>query len=480
MTYSSRLIDHYENPRNIGSLDKLDSNVGTGLVGAPACGDVMKLQIKVSPEGLIEDAKFKTFGCLTSNAPINTPTCVKKIKDLNIGDEVLAWNGERIVNQKIRDIIKHSVDINDLLVVTFRRKSSRKNINAGTFSLICTKEHIFWNANNQPVEAQQLQVGQELYEITEHELRILTNIRHRANFKEKSSVRMKEWNKNFDHSVLPQNQPGFICKDPVTMKKKQREASLKKWQDSEYIKKWQEGMSRRDWSLPTSIEQTYINLFEENNVAAVWSAGKIWIQTINGPASPDFIVPGKKKCIEVYTKRMPKFMQDRSEESNYVEQRRQQLATAGYDSLFLAIEDIETALPKVQNFIHNGIKIVNISPITHLNQLRGCERDGKTVIVYDLKLDDGAHVFFSNRVGSHNCGSAIAASSLVTEWVKGKTLDEAASIRNTDIAQHLSLPPVKIHCSVLAEDAIKAAIEDYRKKQMEPAHEESSSATTGN
>ncbi|HEX2113365.1 MAG TPA: Fe-S cluster assembly scaffold IscU [Alphaproteobacteria bacterium] len=64
------------------------------------------------------------------------------------------------------------------------------------------------------------------------------------------------------------------------------------------------------------------------------------------------------------------------------------------------------------------------------------------------------------------CGSAIASSSLVTEWVKGKTLDEAASIKNTQIAQHLALPPVKIHCSVLAEDAIKAAVADYRKKQQ--------------
>lgn len=63
MAYSEKLIDHYERPRNIGSLDKNAPDVGTGLVGAPACGDVMKLQIKVSPEGVIEDAKFKTFGC---------------------------------------------------------------------------------------------------------------------------------------------------------------------------------------------------------------------------------------------------------------------------------------------------------------------------------------------------------------------------------------------------------------------------------
>ena len=63
MAYSEKLIDHYENPRNVGSLDKADPDVGTGLVGAPACGDVMKLQIKVNDEGVIEDAKFKTFGC---------------------------------------------------------------------------------------------------------------------------------------------------------------------------------------------------------------------------------------------------------------------------------------------------------------------------------------------------------------------------------------------------------------------------------
>jgi len=63
MAYSEKVIDHYENPRNVGSLDAADEDVGTGLVGAPACGDVMKLQIRVSDEGVIEDAKFKTFGC---------------------------------------------------------------------------------------------------------------------------------------------------------------------------------------------------------------------------------------------------------------------------------------------------------------------------------------------------------------------------------------------------------------------------------
>jgi nitrogen fixation NifU-like protein len=79
-----------------------------------------------------------------------------------------------------------------------------------------------------------------------------------------------------------------------------------------------------------------------------------------------------------------------------------------------------------------------------------------------IMVEDG--IITDARFKTYGCGSAIASSSLVTEWVKGKTLAEAQTIKNTEIANELALPPVKIHCSILAEDAIKAAIEDYRKK----------------
>jgi len=84
------------------------------------------------------------------------------------------------------------------------------------------------------------------------------------------------------------------------------------------------------------------------------------------------------------------------------------------------------------------------------------------VMKLQIRVEDG--VITDARFKTYGCGSAIASSSLVTEWVKGKTLDEAASIKNSEIAEELALPPVKIHCSILAEDAIKAAVEDYRKK----------------
>ena len=84
------------------------------------------------------------------------------------------------------------------------------------------------------------------------------------------------------------------------------------------------------------------------------------------------------------------------------------------------------------------------------------------VMKLQIKVIDG--IITDAKFKTYGCGSAIASSSLVTEWVKGKTLDQAATIRNTEIAQELALPPVKIHCSILAEDAIKAAIADYRSR----------------
>ena len=88
MAYSEKVIDHYENPRNVGSFEKGDESVGTGMVGAPACGDVMKLQIKVSDDGLIEDAKFKTYGCGSAIASSSLITEWVKGKSLDEAAEI--------------------------------------------------------------------------------------------------------------------------------------------------------------------------------------------------------------------------------------------------------------------------------------------------------------------------------------------------------------------------------------------------------
>jgi nitrogen fixation NifU-like protein len=97
MSYSDKVLDHYNNPRNVGSLDKNDPTVGTGMVGAPECGDVMKLQLKVNPEtGVIEDAKFKTFGC--GSAIASSSLATEWVKGRTV-DEALAIKNVEIVNE---------------------------------------------------------------------------------------------------------------------------------------------------------------------------------------------------------------------------------------------------------------------------------------------------------------------------------------------------------------------------------------------
>ena len=92
MAYSDKVIDHYENPRNVGTLDKDDNNVGTGMVGAPACGDVMRLQIKVNDQGIIEDAKFKTCGC--GSAIASSSLITEWVKGKSLDDALAIKNSE--------------------------------------------------------------------------------------------------------------------------------------------------------------------------------------------------------------------------------------------------------------------------------------------------------------------------------------------------------------------------------------------------
>jgi len=119
MPYNEKVMDHYENPRNVGSFDKDDENVGTGMVGAPACGDVMRLQIKVGEDGVIEDAKFKTYGCgsaiassslLTEWVKGRTLQQAKEIKNTDIAEELSLPPVKIHCSVLAEDAIKSAID----------------------------------------------------------------------------------------------------------------------------------------------------------------------------------------------------------------------------------------------------------------------------------------------------------------------------------------------------------------------------------
>ncbi len=128
MAYSEKVIDHYENPRNVGTLDKNDPSVGTGLVGAPACGDVMRLQIKVSDEGIIEDAKFKTFGC--GSAIASSSLATEWMKGKTVEDAQQIKNTEIVQELNLPPVKIHcSVLAEDAIksaVTDFRAKQAAK------------------------------------------------------------------------------------------------------------------------------------------------------------------------------------------------------------------------------------------------------------------------------------------------------------------------------------------------------------------
>jgi nitrogen fixation NifU-like protein len=130
MAYSDKVIDHYENPRNVGTLDKEDPNVGTGLVGAPACGDVMRLQLKISDDGIIQDAKFKTFGC--GSAIASSSLVTEWVKGKSVDDATRITNRDIAHELSLPPVKIHcSVLAEDAIkaaVEDFKRKRAARSV----------------------------------------------------------------------------------------------------------------------------------------------------------------------------------------------------------------------------------------------------------------------------------------------------------------------------------------------------------------
>jgi nitrogen fixation protein NifU and related proteins len=132
MAYSDKVVDHYENPRNVGTLDKEDPNVGTGLVGAPACGDVMRLQLRISDDGIIQDAKFKTFGC--GSAIASSSLVTEWVKGKSVDDATRITNKDIAQELSLPPVKIHcSVLAEDAIkaaVADFKRKRAARAVPA--------------------------------------------------------------------------------------------------------------------------------------------------------------------------------------------------------------------------------------------------------------------------------------------------------------------------------------------------------------
>ena len=127
MAYGEKIIDHYENPRNVGSFDKNEKNIGTGMVGAPSCGDVMKLQIKVNDNGIIEEARFKTFGC--GSAIASSSLATEMLKGLTLDDAVKIRNSDIVTELNLPPVKIHcSVLAEDAIKAAISDYKNKQNI----------------------------------------------------------------------------------------------------------------------------------------------------------------------------------------------------------------------------------------------------------------------------------------------------------------------------------------------------------------
>ena len=144
MAYSEKVIEHYENPRNVGSFDKSDEDIGTGMVGAPACGDVMKLQIKVGKDGLIEDAKFKTFGC--GSAIASSSLATEWIKGKTVDEAETIKNSQIVEELNLPPVKIHcSVLAEDAIksaIADYRKKHDTATGNAEVSAMAAAKASV--------------------------------------------------------------------------------------------------------------------------------------------------------------------------------------------------------------------------------------------------------------------------------------------------------------------------------------------------
>ena len=457
--YSETVKDHFFNPKNLlkDETEFAKEANGVGEVGSPDCGDVMKFWIKVE-NNKVTEAKFKTYGCLLGSTRIMTPRGKVMIKNIAPGDYVWGWDNYKVVKAKVLGNVKREVD-----KIEFNRKKGSKT----NYKMYVTKNHLFF-INNSWVEASNLKEGDELFHIKEKEWRSLNNVGRRTWLKQRNSSRLKTNNPMFD--------PKIVKKTVETYKKLLERGSIVNWMQTEMGKRETAKRMRLDNPMfnpeiakknresqdlrPTKIEQKVMDIIKLNNLPIRYVGdGKFWVtdKETKRCKNPDFKVNHQRKLIEVYLSNYPWQKRDKK----WVKEREMFFTKQGFKTLFLDIAKETDVLQKIQTFLHNGERISKIRDIKRSEFVKIKNNSGK-IEVYDLQLTP-PHTFFSWRVLSHNCASAIASTSVLTEMVKGMTIEQALKIKPKDIVEKLGgLPQIKVHCSVLGNQALRAAIKDYQ------------------
>lgn len=493
MAYSEKVIDHYQNPKNVGTLDKSKSNVGTGLVGAPECfvGDTL-IAIPEYPGYISIEQIYKnnsqiyvwSYNIISKKFEIKRAICIKtgrksvvelKMDDLSIikvtpSHKFLTIDHEYVECQNLKD---KSI------------KSFNKIVNSNGY----------WEVNKKPEHIEYFRY----YYNDNYKHVFKFNIDHKNSNKLDNSILNLEKLSLKDH----------IKKTDIIKLQLETESFVNSFNNSELLKQLSENYCR----------------FEIGNKLGITTDKVRILQKAFGISNNEkYKMPSRKEQYEIHSKRMkknnpyfkftpeekfrfaskpgysnPKWINVENDElikignKLYINNKLTNSEWCKYAKSEKLPQNLSARFGSFNNFkqlcINYNHKILDIKNLNEENVYTlMVEENNNYVVLTSIELNRQSGIVVKNcgdvmrlqievddigvitdaKFKTFGCGSAIASSSLATEWLKGKTIEDAVNIDNMSIVEELNLPPVKIHCSVLAEDAIKAAIDDYLKKNNLP------------
>jgi len=478
--YSEKVMDHFKNPRNVGEIPDAD---GIGNVGNPVCGDIMRLYIKVEND-VIVDAKFKTFGCLPPQEEVVLNyTGWERIDRIGKGVKVLNSNGEstrvletyrREYNGRLLNIVPFVSPFNSFSVtpghpvLCIKRKWIKGNrISSSKCNWLRLNKNALLSTKPDYVKAVDLEIGDYLIFVinkivtddrffTKPLMRLLGYYLSEGYITAKDNVVAFAFNKNERGAIAEVS--SLIYKLIGKQAKERIRGSVSEvYVCSRKLAKLLSELCGRGARNKTISEKILLSPFDKQ-----WEMVETY-QIGDGDKH-------RRRLKDTETYRMI------TTSRNLAIQVQEILARGG---IFASIRKIfktnckidgrilkdseqyliSYKLEKYHNFVKNG-KGYFLVPIKSIGNKK---YTGK---VYNFQVASPLNSYLVKGFAVHNCGAAIATSSMVTEIVKGKTIEEALKVSNRAVAEALGgLPKVKMHCSVLAEEALKSAIEDYLKKK---------------
>lgn len=479
--YSEKMMEYFRNPRNVGEISDAS---GIGNVGNPVCGDIMRLYIKVDDKEVITDAKFKTFGCLPSSTEVVLPDGGwQKIGNVSKGESVLNNEGkEALVGEIFKN--KYSGPMVNIVpfVSTYNRFSATPN-----HPIFAVKRARLPFGRKTSSKCDWLRIGREKLISTNPEY-IPAGILEEGDYLAYTPNREIKDNPSFDRNVM--RLLGYYLSEGYLIAKgravafafnKNEKKTIEDVKNLLYLFIRKKAQDRtRDNVTEIHISSTKLASFLKQHCGSL-ARHKILSRDV-------MLLPydKQKEMLKTYMIGDGNFYRRRPQDTftyraitasiNLAAQIQEILARGGiFSSIKEVLKDncviegrkIKPSLMYTITFkLERKHEFVRKTKDYFLVPIRKVEKKYYNGIVRNLQINDWTNSYLVKGFVVHNCGAAIATSSMVTELIKGKTIEDALKVSNHAVAEALGgLPKIKMHCSVLAEQALKSAIDDYLAKK---------------